>query len=51
VEDHHRKGPPGQPRCGGGAQGLHCKKIICSRVFFVKREMLSVDRRSPGLEC
>jgi hypothetical protein len=34
-------------RCGGGARGLHCKKIICSMVFFVKRGALSVDRRFP----
>jgi hypothetical protein len=32
---------------GGGAQGPHCKIYFCSRVLFVKRKPLSLDRRSP----
>jgi hypothetical protein len=32
---------------GRGAQGLHCKFFICSRVLYVKRRALSLDRRFP----
>jgi hypothetical protein len=32
---------------GGGAQGLHCKNILGSRVLFVIGSVLSLDRRSP----
>jgi hypothetical protein len=34
-------------RGGGGAQGLDCNLTFGSRVLFVKRSALSLDRRSP----
>jgi hypothetical protein len=37
-------------RGGGGVQGLDCKLSFSSKVLFVKRLTLSLDKKSPRLE-